>query len=1015
MSVEYIISKDRKLPPASDYKFLKQEGMKYIEKLGNKLWTDYNAHDPGITILEVLSYVITELGYRSNFSINDLVTGKNGQITNGSFFSADTILTNAPLTETDYRKLLIDINGVSNAWFLATQKATDANGFYLPNTAEEKVYINVLEDKLSFSPVNRKNEKIPELHIRGLGKVFVELDEHPVYGDLNSTITEYEFAIDDPAKWVQLTIIPEFSQWFDPKTLLIGEMLSSPTVNLFTISASKILINFSKEGNNLDFILEAYDKNELGAIFEHFQKDPKSLLELYSQKRLEVEYIYDNVFTTLQSNRNITEDYLEINIINSWQIGVCARIDMEPQTDPVDVMTQVQMAIDGILNPGVKFYTLAQLIADGYPTEDIFIGPRLHNGFLKDEEVINSQLPTAIHTSDIIAAVMKVPGVASISNVLITAYDERGNVIPGQSNMQWSLKLPGNVRPTLSRKRSQIKLYQQGLPFFLTEEDQKNIDQQISINKSYLANYKISDADMTYPFPAGNYYDLDEYYSLQEDFPATYGLGSNELPQTVSEKRKAQVKQLEGYLYFYEQILADFFSQLYYAKDLLDITTLKSSYNTDYLGGHSTSALRYPSKDLLREDLETLYSYDGQSGKALYESKDKFYDRRNRALDHLIARFGESFNDYVFMMYKMREEDNGQMTYTIDNTELIEDKQNFVADYPEISSNRSLAMDYNKNMADPHHGGYNNYWDTSNIGGYAKRAARLLGINIWPLQPYEYGNGKTYWTMNIGGEAVFFHILDPGDPDALYERRKWINENITDPHIYNVVEQHQEDAPPQYLIYMISNDGSFKYPVKVEIDKRFATPEKAKAFVDKIFETLQSPYEYFYCLEHILLRPFPGMKDYGVDPDLNLLPVCLDDDCDCEANADPYSFKATIVLPGWMGRFANVTFREYAERIFREQAPAHVLLKICWVGEDEISRFEKDYITWYKSYKIFRREESEGKYDSQAVRGHLKHQSELLEAMKDLHTIYPVGHLYDCQSGETTTPIILGNSKLGNL
>lgn len=1017
MSVDYIINKDRILPDAANYAFLKQEGMKYIERLGNKLWTDYNAHDPGITILEVLSYVITELGYRSNFNINDLLTDKGGNITNGSFFSADSILTCAPLTEIDYRKLLIDIDGVSNAWFLSTERAIDADGFYLPNPAEMEVYINVLEDKLSFSPVNRKNEPLPNLHIRGLNKVFVELDEHPVYGDLNSTITEYEF--DVPGKWLQVTIIPEFGNWNDPKTLLIEEMKSGDK-EVYPVSDNRVSVRFSKGNDSLNFIVEAYDKTEIDDIIKELEAEPDSILELYEEKKKVVDTIFTTVLNTLQSNRNITEDYLEIGVINSWLISVCAKIDLSPQTNPVDVMAQVQMAIYGILNPEVKFYTLSQLVEEGYSTEDIFIGPNLQNGFLKDEDVVNSQLPTAIHTSDIIAAVMKIPGVASISNVLLTAYDERGTAISGQTSVPWCLHLPGNVRPTLNRKRSQIKLYQQGLPFFLTEENQKNIDQQISIYKSYLSNYKISKADASYPFPTGNYYNFDEYYSIQEDFPATYGLGSNELPQTVTAKRKAQVKQLKGYLYFYEQIVADFFSQLYYAKDLLDITTLKSSYYTDYLGGDSPSALRFDSRDLLHEGLAILYSHDGESGEALYESESTFHYRRNRALDHLIARFGESFNDYVFMMYKMREESNGQMTYTIDNTELIEDKQNFVASYPEISSKRALAMDYTLKATKPAGGAYTNYWDTSNIGGYATRVARLLGINIWPLQPYEYNNGKAYWTLNIEGEALFFYIIGP--ETDLAEKRKWVNENITDPNMYEVIEEKQEGSDPQYYIYMVEDQEK-----KLKIDKPFSESEEAKTFINIFLETLQLPFEYFYCLEHSLLRPFPGMENPDVinnnDPDANLLPVCLDDDCNCEANADPYSFKATIVFPGWLGRFTNIIFREYAEKILREQAPAHILLKVCWVGEKDmngdpennIMGFTEAYANWYDTYYVFRQEENMGKHDSPEIKKHFENHSQLLKAMKNLNTTYPAGHLYDCQTGETTSPIILGNSKLGNL
>ena len=132
MLSEYYIDKQRQLPPSQDFQFLQREGMKYIEQLGNKFWTDYNPHDPGITILDVLCYAITELGYRADFDIKDLLTGKNGKIENKSFFTAANIFSNAPLTETDYRKLLIDIDGVSNAWLLAAQKNKDSSGYYIP-------------------------------------------------------------------------------------------------------------------------------------------------------------------------------------------------------------------------------------------------------------------------------------------------------------------------------------------------------------------------------------------------------------------------------------------------------------------------------------------------------------------------------------------------------------------------------------------------------------------------------------------------------------------------------------------------------------------------------------------------------------------------------------------------------------------------------------------------------------------------------------------------------------------
>src|SRR5215203_3176736 len=123
------IPKNRQLSKSQDYETLRAEGLKYIEELAHALWTDYNAHDPGITILEALCYAMTEAGYRSEFDMKDLLTKDDGQTVDDQvLFTAKRILTNNPLTINDYRKLLIDIVGVHNAWLFAESHKKDING-----------------------------------------------------------------------------------------------------------------------------------------------------------------------------------------------------------------------------------------------------------------------------------------------------------------------------------------------------------------------------------------------------------------------------------------------------------------------------------------------------------------------------------------------------------------------------------------------------------------------------------------------------------------------------------------------------------------------------------------------------------------------------------------------------------------------------------------------------------------------------------------------------------------------
>ena len=103
-----------------DYNALKEEGIDLVQTLSGDIWTDYNPHDPGVTILEQLCFALTDLGYRTNFKIQDLLNArsrKRRQELNNTFFDALDALPSNPVSLDDYRILLIDrIQYVRNAW-----------------------------------------------------------------------------------------------------------------------------------------------------------------------------------------------------------------------------------------------------------------------------------------------------------------------------------------------------------------------------------------------------------------------------------------------------------------------------------------------------------------------------------------------------------------------------------------------------------------------------------------------------------------------------------------------------------------------------------------------------------------------------------------------------------------------------------------------------------------------------------------------------------------------------------
>jgi hypothetical protein len=116
-----------------DYVYLKNEGVGIVQQLSGDVWTDYNEHDPGVTTLEQVCYALTDLSYRAELPLTDLLTDqKTGKINpqQQALFEPELMLPCAPVTIDDYRRLIVDrIPQISNIWL---NPITDGkvNGLY---------------------------------------------------------------------------------------------------------------------------------------------------------------------------------------------------------------------------------------------------------------------------------------------------------------------------------------------------------------------------------------------------------------------------------------------------------------------------------------------------------------------------------------------------------------------------------------------------------------------------------------------------------------------------------------------------------------------------------------------------------------------------------------------------------------------------------------------------------------------------------------------------------------------
>lgn len=116
---QYTIEKKTSAESALTFENLRSLGIKLTQDFSAETWTDYNLHDPGVTILENICYAITDLAYRTKFKIEDILADNDGTVDSKKnyFISPRDILATNPVSVNDFRKLLIDtFPEIENVW-----------------------------------------------------------------------------------------------------------------------------------------------------------------------------------------------------------------------------------------------------------------------------------------------------------------------------------------------------------------------------------------------------------------------------------------------------------------------------------------------------------------------------------------------------------------------------------------------------------------------------------------------------------------------------------------------------------------------------------------------------------------------------------------------------------------------------------------------------------------------------------------------------------------------------------
>jgi hypothetical protein len=697
--------------------------------------------------------------------------------------------------------------------------------------------------------------------------------------------------------------------------------------------------------------------------------------------------VMERVYNCLMSYRNIGEDLEEILSLTPQAMAVKAEIQVDGRYQAQEIAAHVCHAFELAMHPPVRFFTEAELANQGYAVEDIYSGPLLKKGFIIDSDL--SERKTMVDPADLLKAVADVPGVLKVKSLSIAGEDGVFTSRPIQVKEGHFplLQVPG--------EKNDIRISSDKYEYLLRDVVFWNAYQKAKIiGRRKFVGQKTGEA---HPPLKAAYRNISRYYSLQHHFPGIYGIGPQGLESSAPARRKAQAKQLKAYLLFFEQLLANYLAQLgsmgnffsplagntppytYSAQPLYnvpDVQPLLRAFTEEALPAGS-------SWEQFIQDTGNSYA------KALlgeHESDKVYQERKNRILDHLLARFNLFLISYPVALYKhvYHEQDVEPRV----NMEL-EWKADILRHVVRLTGNRIRSFNYREDLLDP-----------GTLSGYERWTHKLLYIpnekrkrlsavfdaehvrvNVSRRQP---GHVQSHFVKEYRLKDEVLRVAIDEAPDA----DQPIQYNFAGQPVaflrtglsmdnYRIV--YDEETREHLVVYRHVHHEAWK------IVLRAGTRDRAAAALEDMIRHLKQismDSEGFYLVEHLLLKP--GLKEsaFGFrmyDRDGRMLREhpywCTFEEREAQLQKlqqeaerqqayfeyyirhqdgrmlpeNFFRFGLTIVLPIWPARFQLQEFRQFAEGLFRERTPAQLRLQFKWLGIAAMRTFEGHYFSWLKA------------------------------------------------------------------
>lgn len=608
------------------------------------------------------------------------------------------------------------------------------------------------------------------------------------------------------------------------------------------------------------------------------------------------------------ANRSLCEDLHAVTVLDEAPYFLDGDIDLCGARAPADILAQILVDCRRAITAGMTVHRLRDVVAEGMPPETVYEGPATLTGYVSVDAAPDRARFVTI--SAMAGVIQRIEGVRAVRGLAFR--DAGGNRLDAigcdtRTGRYPCLPFPQGAQRGYLRLQAEHSNVAGAHPAAAAGAKHHAIhaDAEPAVAKLQFHRQAFRDAGNNdgppFTVPAGRLRPLAQYWSVQNDFPAVYGIGQYGLPPSADPVRIAQARQLKGYLFPFEQLMAN------YLQNLQAIPTLFSTRDPG-----QASYFHQPLANGQIPDIAALM--DGPAGAAAgaLREQDDYYARKGRVFDYLLALHGDAFPQAALRRFNQ---------YHPDDTErwLLDAKARLLHSLVELSAERGRAGDY---RAAP--------GSSASVAVLERRVAILLGLGNADPQAHPAMPWGGSAADRVGARAPHRaparervppggHAAGPGGlpPDAFTTDMLRAGSSLA-----NYATVPDGDGPGATL-YCGGDDA---WSVVGHYATRDAAIQAAHACVAALCVASQAA-ERPRIVEHVLLWP------QGVVP----------------LEPDFFRARMTVVLPDWTVRCADTDFRQFVQETVRDHCPAHVHAHFLWLAPDRMVLFDGLWDSWRRA------------------------------------------------------------------